>query len=107
MAGINPIKNLQVAISVRVLLETLPANGKHKFDSKNIDSKSNYSNRSGNNNDNNNNEYKYNYTNHNNDDDDKNNRNGNNKKFFVKNNNDKSLIKIEFYSLKFCKTCCL
>ena len=43
-------------ISVRVPLETVPANGKLKFDSKNNGAKNNYSNGSGNNNDNNNNE---------------------------------------------------
>ena len=56
MAGINLIKNLKVVISDRVPVETVPTNGKLKFDSKNNDSKSNYSNSSGNNNDNNNNE---------------------------------------------------
>ena len=56
MAGINLIKNLKALISVRVPLETVPTNGKLKFDIKNNDSKSNYSNSSGVNNDNNNNE---------------------------------------------------
>ena len=56
MAWINLIKNLKVLISVRILLETVPTNGKLKFDNKNNDSKSNYSNSSGNNDDNNNNE---------------------------------------------------
>ena len=51
MAGINLIKNLKALISVRVPLETVPTNGKFKFDSKNNDSKSNHSNNSGNNND--------------------------------------------------------
>ena len=62
MAEINLIKNLEALISVRVPLKTVPTNGKLKFtngklkfDSKNNDSKSNYSNSSGNNNDNNNN----------------------------------------------------
>ena len=55
MAGINLIKNLKALISVRVPLETVPTNGKFKFDSKNNNLKSNYSNSSGNNNDNNNN----------------------------------------------------
>ena len=54
MAGINLIKNLKTIISIRVSLETVPANEKLKFDSKNHDSKSNYSNSSGNNNDNSN-----------------------------------------------------
>ena len=54
MARINLIKNLKDLISVRVPLETVPTNGKFKFDSKNNDSKSNYSNSSRNNNDNNN-----------------------------------------------------
>ena len=53
MAGINLIKNLKALISVRVPLETVP---KFKFDSKNNDLESSYSNSSGNNNDNNNNE---------------------------------------------------
>ena len=55
MAGINLIKNLKALISVRFYLETVPTNGKLKFDSKNNDSKSNYSNSSGNNNNNSNN----------------------------------------------------
>ena len=42
-------------ISVWVPVDTVPTNGKPKFDSKNKDSKSNYSNSSGNNNNNNNN----------------------------------------------------
>ena len=46
MARINLIKNLKDLISVRVPLETVPTNGKFKFDSKNNDSKSNYSNNS-------------------------------------------------------------
>ena len=54
MVGINVIKNLKALISVRFSLETVPTNGKLKFDSKNDDSKSNYSNSSGNSNDNNN-----------------------------------------------------
>ena len=54
MAGINLIKNLKALISVRVHLETISTNGKFKFDSKNNDWKSNYSNSSGNNNHNNN-----------------------------------------------------
>ena len=86
MAGINLIKNLKALISVRVLLEIVPTNGKFKFDSKNYDSKSNYSKSSGNNNDNDN-EQKYNYNNNNNDDD-KNNSNHNNKKFFDDNSSD-------------------
>ena len=65
------IKNLQARISVREPLETLLANGKLKFDSKNNDSKSNYSNSSGNYDD---------------DDDDKNDSN----KFFDNDSNDKS-----------------
>ena len=48
MAGKNLIKNLYTIIYVRVPLETLPTNGKLKFDSKNNDSKSNYSKSSGN-----------------------------------------------------------
>ena len=55
MAGINLIKNLKALISVSVPLETVPTNGKFKFDSKNNNSKSNYSNSSGNNDNNNNN----------------------------------------------------
>ena len=39
----------------RVSLETIPTNGKLKFDNKNNDSKGNYSNSSGNNNDDSNN----------------------------------------------------
>ena len=35
MVGINLIKNLKALISVRVPLETVPTNGKFKFDSKN------------------------------------------------------------------------
>ena len=54
MVGINVIKNLKALISVRFSLETVPTNGKLNFDSKNDDSKSNYSNSSGNSNDNNN-----------------------------------------------------
>ena len=65
------IKNLQARISVREPLETLLTNGKLKFDSKNNDSKSNYSNSSGNYDD---------------DDDDKNDSN----KFFDNDSNDKS-----------------
>ena len=56
MAQINLIENLKALISVRVPLETVPTNIKFKFNSKNNDSKSNYSNISGNNNDNKNNE---------------------------------------------------
>ena len=56
MAGINQIKDLKALISVRVPLETVPTNGKLKFDSKNNNSESNYSNSSGNNNVNNNSE---------------------------------------------------
>ena len=56
MTGINLMKNLKALISFRDPLETVPTNGKLKFDSKNNDSKSNYSYSSGNNNDNNNNE---------------------------------------------------
>ena len=55
MAGISLIKNLEALISVKLLLETVPTNGKCKFDSKNNDSKSNHSTSSGNSNDNNNN----------------------------------------------------
>ena len=55
IAGINLIKNLQALIPVRVPLETVPTNGKLKFDTKNDDSKNSYSNSSGNNNDNDNN----------------------------------------------------
>ena len=84
MAGINLVKNLKGLISVRVSLEIVPFNGKLKFDSKNKDLKSNYSNSSGNNSDNSNDQWKYNYKNHNNNDDDKN----NNKKFFCNINND-------------------
>ena len=65
MARINLIKNLKDLISVRVPLETVPTNGKFKFDSKNNDSKSNYSNSSRNNNDNNN-DQEYNDNNDNN-----------------------------------------
>ena len=54
MAGINLVKNLKGLISVRVSLEIVPFNGKLKFDSKNKDLKSNYSNSSGNNSDNSN-----------------------------------------------------
>ena len=54
MARINLIKNFKALISVRVPLETVPTNIKFKFDSKNNDSQSNYSNISGNNNDKNN-----------------------------------------------------
>ena len=67
MAGINLINNLKALISVRV--ETVSTNEKITFDSKNKDSKSNYSNSSGNNNeqkynnDNNNNDYKNNSNN--------------------------------------------
>ena len=48
MAEINLIKNL---VYVRILLETLPTNGKLKFDINYNDSKSNYSNSNGNDND--------------------------------------------------------
>ena len=61
MARINLIKSLKTLISVRIPLEIVPTNEKLKFDSKNNDSKSNYSNSSGNINDNSNNEHKYNY----------------------------------------------
>ena len=67
------IKNLQALISVREPLETLPTDGKLKFDSKNNDSKSNYSNSSGNYDDDD-------------DDEDKNDSN----KFFDNDSNDKS-----------------
>ena len=56
MAGINLLKNLKALISVRVPLETVPTNGKLRFDSKNNVSKSNNGNTSGSNNDNNNSE---------------------------------------------------
>ena len=46
MAGRNLIKKLKALILVRVPLETLPTNGKNKFDSYN---KSNYKNSKGNN----------------------------------------------------------
>ena len=105
MAGINLINNLKALISVRVPVETIiPTNEKLKFDSKNNDSKSNYSHSSGNNN---NNEQKYDYDNDNNNDD-KNNSNNNNKKFFNKNNNDQKLwlrlnsIHSRFAKLAFC-----
>ena len=83
MAGINPIKNLKALFSDRVLLETVPTNGKRKFDSENNDSKSNYCNNSGNKSDNNN-EQKYNYND--NKSDDKNNSNKYNKNFYNDNN---------------------
>ena len=105
MAGINLINNLKALISVRVPVETIiPTNEKLKFDSKNNDSKSNYSHSSGNNN---NNEQKYDYDNDNNNDD-KNNSNNNNKKFFNNNNNDQKLwlrlnsIHSRFAKLAFC-----
>ena len=109
MAGINLINNLKALISVRVPVETIiPTNEKLKFDSKNNDSKSNYSHSSGNNNNNNNNnEQKYDYDNDNNNDD-KNNSNNNNKKFFNNNNNDQKLwlrlnsIHSRFAKLAFC-----
>ena len=41
MARINLIKNLTALIYIRVTLETVPTNGKFKFDSKNKDSNSN------------------------------------------------------------------
>ena len=41
MVGINLKKYLKALISVRVPLETVPVNGKFKFDSKNNDSKCN------------------------------------------------------------------
>ena len=107
MAGINLINNLKALIPVRVPVETIiPTNEKLKFDSKNNDSKSNYSHSSGNNN-NNNNEQKYDYDNDNNNDD-KNNSNNNNKKFFNNNNNDQKLwlrlnsIHSRFAKLAFC-----
>ena len=50
MAGLNLMKNLKTLIFVRIPLESVPTNGKFKFDSKNNDWKSNYSNSSGNNN---------------------------------------------------------
>ena len=50
MARMNLIKSLKDLISVRVPLETVPTNGKFKFDSKINDSKSNYCNNSGDNN---------------------------------------------------------
>ena len=81
------IKNFRALISVRILLDTIPINGKFKFDSKNNDSKSNYSNISGNSNDKNN-EWKYNDNNDSNNDDEKNDSNSSNKKFFDNNNND-------------------
>ena len=56
MAEINVIKNLKTPIFVRVPLETVPTDGKLKFDSKNNDSKSNYTNSIDNNDDNNNND---------------------------------------------------
>ena len=66
MAGINLKKNLQA------LIQTLPTNGKLKFDSNNIDLKSNHSNSSGKNN-----KYKYSYNNDNNNYDDYNSSNNN------------------------------
>ena len=45
------IENLKTFISVRASLETVPTNGKFKFYVKNNDSRSNYSNSSGNNSD--------------------------------------------------------
>ena len=47
MAGINLTKNLKALNCVGVPLETVSTNGKLKFDSKNNDSKNNYSNSSG------------------------------------------------------------
>ena len=90
MAGINLIKNLKALIYVRVPLETIPTNQKLKFDNKNKDLKSNYSNSSDSRNDNNN-EWKYNCNNDNNIVDDKNNSSNINKKFFDNNNNDQKL----------------
>ena len=58
MAGINLIKNLKALNSVRVPLETVPTNGKCKFNSKNNDLKNSFGKSSGNKN--NNNEQKYN-----------------------------------------------
>ena len=84
MAEINLIKNLKPLISVRVSIEAVPTNEKFKFNSKNNDSKSNYSNSSDNND---NNEQKYNYNNDN-DNDHKNNSKNNHKIFFDNNNND-------------------
>ena len=78
MAGIILMKNLQALISVRVPLETLPTDGKRKFDSNNNDSECNYINSSSNIN-NNNNECKYSYNNDNDDDD---NNNSYNNKYF-------------------------
>ena len=78
MAGIILMKNLQALISVRVPLETLPTDGKRKFDSNNNDPECNYINSSGNiNNNNNKNEFKYSYNN----DNDDNNNSYNNKYF--------------------------
>ena len=54
MAGINLIKNIKALISVRVPLETVPTNGKLKFDSKSNYLESNYGDSSCNNNGNNN-----------------------------------------------------
>ena len=82
MVEINIIKDVKCLISVRVPLETIPTNGKLKFDNKNYDSTTNYSNRSGISYDNNN-EQKYNYDNDHNDDD-KNNSNNNMIKKFLK-----------------------
>ena len=79
MAGIILMKNLQALISVRVPLETLPTDGKRKFDSNNNDSECNYINSSSNINNNNNNECKYSYNNDNDDDD---NNNSYNNKYF-------------------------
>ena len=67
MAGIILMKNLQALISVRVPLETLPTDGKCKFDSNNNDSECNYINSSSNI-DNNNNECKHSFNNDNDDD---------------------------------------
>ena len=100
MPGINLTKNLQALISIRISLETVPINVKLIFDSKNIVSKSNCNNSSGNSNDNADSEQKYG-CNNDNDNDDKNNRN--NKNFWRIIIMIKVMIKIEFYSLKFCK----
>ena len=76
MTVMNLIKNFQALITIRLLPETLPKNGKLKFNSKTNDSRSNYNDSSGNINENINNEQKYNYNNFNNfDDDDKDNSN--------------------------------
>ena len=58
MAEINLIKNVKALNSVRVPLETVPTNGKCKFNSKNNDLKNSFGKSSGNKN--NNNEQKYN-----------------------------------------------